>query len=887
MNVVQHNLMAMFADRSLSITTSNRAKSSEKLSSGYKINRAADDAAGLAISEKMRKQIRGLRRGADNIGDGISLCQTADGALTEVTEMLQRMNELAVQAANGTNSASDRLAIDNEVQQLKTEMDRVFTTTKFNEEVLFETPIPYTPVPVINRSLNADEIQIFSSGLDASGNIMYGGIELNHVRHTWEELGIKISADGKTFDGNQSISVQVYNGDDVLDDKKETLSLYVKDGDDLTKITRSNTWSADEKGIYVNDVLATTWDRLGIQDGGNSGEFEFNYRQQTISFEVKTGDGKQAIIDGINGKGVTAKYSWNIYLDDTARAQEKALSDLNITYSGKYKADKGLQITSNNYNNIDSGITYSLYADGDKVYLKSSDGVAHSVRNWGSGATSFSDGTYPISDWGKTSVDGKTTDSSLITFDDSVTYKYMNDANTDLGIGFTFRLSDEAGVGEVVAALNGVSLNQAISAPNTFRATVAAGSSITPTASVISSSLSYATQKAYGRDFDNDTAQMTGTITRTLHTDSGASWSETGTTVNTAAGISTAANSSSQTSADVYLWDDIDNCYYKWTETTSTYQQTRLGDRTRTESYTAHYSYDNPAFHGTALNAIPDGSSFTYKKEHYDVMEQERTKTETTYGSQDKSVQYSWDDINNGNLTVIYNTNTVTDYSTWGTWSQKSSTESAYMKTSGLSDRITLSSGNGYLTTLTVTDSGSAIGNSTIALNFKASDYAYVSFSATERGMNAGNISDPVRFYGLSTNSVIPMKEIAIQGSANVADRFMLRYPPLNNKLLGIRNTNVLTEEDAGYAIGEIKSALLTVTSARSTIGALQNRLEHAERQNRNTQENTQAAESRIRDTDMADEMVRYSKETILQQAGQAMLVQANQATRGVLALLQ
>lgn len=136
--VVQHNMQAMNANRMLGITTSAQAKSTEKLSSGYRINRAADDAAGLTISEKMRKQIRGLDQASANAQDGISCVQTAEGALTEVHSMLQRMNELAVQASNGTMSEDDRQAVQDEIDQLVTEIDRVSETTKFNEIYLLK-----------------------------------------------------------------------------------------------------------------------------------------------------------------------------------------------------------------------------------------------------------------------------------------------------------------------------------------------------------------------------------------------------------------------------------------------------------------------------------------------------------------------------------------------------------------------------------------------------------------------------------------------------------------------------------------------------------------------------------------------------------------------------
>ena len=136
--VVQHNLTAMNSNRMLGLTTKTQGKSTEKLSSGYKVNRAADDAAGLAISEKMRRQIRGLTQASLNAQDGISAVQTAEGALNEVHDMLQRMNELAIKSANGTNQTEDQSYIQSEVDALIKEIDRVATTTTFNERNLLD-----------------------------------------------------------------------------------------------------------------------------------------------------------------------------------------------------------------------------------------------------------------------------------------------------------------------------------------------------------------------------------------------------------------------------------------------------------------------------------------------------------------------------------------------------------------------------------------------------------------------------------------------------------------------------------------------------------------------------------------------------------------------------
>jgi len=184
--VVQHNLRAMNANRMLGITQGTLSKSAEKLSSGYKVNRAADDAAGLSISEKMRKQIRGLSQASLNAEDGISAVQTAEGALTEVHDMLQRMNELATKAANGTNALSDRQTIQDEVDQLLTEIDRVAETTKFNETYLLKGDRD-----TVKKYVNAKD-----AGLD--GTLAEGATKATFTMNTLK-VGDKIQIAGKTY----------------------------------------------------------------------------------------------------------------------------------------------------------------------------------------------------------------------------------------------------------------------------------------------------------------------------------------------------------------------------------------------------------------------------------------------------------------------------------------------------------------------------------------------------------------------------------------------------------------------------------------------------------------------------------------------------------------
>ena len=234
--VVQHNLTAMNSNRMLGVTTSKQAKSTEKLSSGYKINRAADDAAGLSISEKMRKQIRGLTQASSNAQDGISAVQTAEGALNEVQDMLQRMNELAVKAANGTNSEDDRNYIQDEVNQLIKEIDRVSTTTKFNETYL----------------LKGDDAVKFTESTDRKMTVAQAGGDPAKI--TFSVAGTK-TEDGKSdatfnvFGKNYSVRIE----EDDTDATIATKLAKAMNADKLSDETAGefNAEAADDGGITL------------------------------------------------------------------------------------------------------------------------------------------------------------------------------------------------------------------------------------------------------------------------------------------------------------------------------------------------------------------------------------------------------------------------------------------------------------------------------------------------------------------------------------------------------------------------------------------------------------------------------------------------------------
>ena len=206
--VVQHNLTAMNANRQLGITTGAQAKSSEKLSSGYRINRAGDDAAGLKISEKMRSQIRGLDKASSNAQDGISLIQTAEGALNEAHSILQRMNELAVQGANDTNQSIDRDAINDELEALTTELDRISQTTQFNKQNLLDGTFSDKKLQVGANTDQKIEVSIDNMNATSLGltNISFSDVQTGTAPKSMKYQGTCIAyTEGKTKASNQAI----------------------------------------------------------------------------------------------------------------------------------------------------------------------------------------------------------------------------------------------------------------------------------------------------------------------------------------------------------------------------------------------------------------------------------------------------------------------------------------------------------------------------------------------------------------------------------------------------------------------------------------------------------------------------------------------------------
>ena len=362
--VVQHNMQAMNANRMLNVTTSTQAKSTEKLSSGYKINRAADDAAGLTISEKMRKQIKGLDQASTNAEDGVSAVQTAEGALTEVHSMLQRMNELAVQASNGTNSESDRSAIQDEISQLTTEIDRVSETTKFNETYLLKGNVDGTSSNV--------NVAAHDAGLAGKLTANDDGTSTFKLDKALED-GSKVTIAGKEYTIGQGKSKDNY--DSVANVGNKILSA----GDSITVGTTTKTLTDNVSiasattGTYAAGDSVTTQDgktytysaggkwQLNGTDADADGKAALTVAGNTITIDAT---GKSHTITAALEKGEVSSFGLG---DTKASSVAAATSDGNtaitiaagtssVKVGGKEIAAVDANFTADSFSNIKDGI---------------------------------------------------------------------------------------------------------------------------------------------------------------------------------------------------------------------------------------------------------------------------------------------------------------------------------------------------------------------------------------------------------------------------------------------------------------------------------------------------------------------------------------------------
>ena len=372
--VVQHNLQAMNANRMLNITTGSQSKSAEKLSSGYRINRAADDAAGLSISEKMRKQIRGLDQASTNAEDGVSAVQTAEGALTEVHSMLQRMNELATQSANGTNSSTDRQAIQDEIDQLSTEIDRVSETTKFNETYLLKgqngTTDKYMKAHdagFAGTLVDGDKTATFSMKIKAGESLKIGGTDYDVYADGSGVLDLQASVKGLvagkkvTIDGTQYTVAAT--DVDATNLKADTIAAKIKAGAKVKVDTNDAVTAVDTSkatSISVTDATNKVTEQLkaandiGAVDGKSTVTAGTAAADGTVEFDIQKGHAT-----------VADTLSFNLHVGADADSTNKITVDIDAMSSAGLGI-KGINVST------EQSATYSIDAIADAISQVSS-----------------------------------------------------------------------------------------------------------------------------------------------------------------------------------------------------------------------------------------------------------------------------------------------------------------------------------------------------------------------------------------------------------------------------------------------------------------------------------------------------------------------------------
>ena len=342
--VVQHNLSAMNANRMLGITTGSLAKSTEKLSSGYRVNRAADDAAGLAISEKMRKQIRGLDQASANAEDGISAVQTAEGALTEVHDMLQRMNELAVKAANGTMSTDDRQTVQDEVDQLLTEIDRVAETTKFNELYMLKGDTSDKTVKLSAKDAGlegklvtgANSATFTINTLKLGDSVSIGGTTYTIGDATAKNVADSVAALTMATGSQVTLNGVQYTIVDTADEEDEAKNLITKDSIEK-RINGGKLTSVKFNGKTYNVITDKVGGAGGTADGVDDNESSiitadkaYEYMAKELSLANNVGaNQKQISIDVTDTKQLIKGKDAVQFVFDRAEAVTK--EDLNFS----------------------------------------------------------------------------------------------------------------------------------------------------------------------------------------------------------------------------------------------------------------------------------------------------------------------------------------------------------------------------------------------------------------------------------------------------------------------------------------------------------------------------------------------------------------------------
>ena len=803
--VVRHNLTAMNANRMLGMTQSSQAKSSEKLSSGYRINRAADDAAGLSISEKMRKQIKGLDKASSNAQDGVSAVQTAEGALTEVHSMLQRMNELAVQASNGTNSEDDRAALQAEIDQLVTEIDRVAETTKFNETYLLKGDAG-------TKTIN---MEAHDAGL--KGKLVDNGD--GTATFTMDELkaGDKVSIGGREYT--------------IVEDKD------ANKGTEKTSKTDMNSLLTEvyNKATNSGSPSATANTSVKIKVGEDVYEGAWNASLGTPAYEWK----KNGAVDAT----ITAATSFTNLVEPGTSVEIEVDGDELDIYNGTYEVETTVANVQTEVDNLlSSAVDDGNQTAGTPTPAGKHDGTTITIIGADGGERTY---TFTDPD-GTNSATGDT--------------KWLDEEGKDV----TNDIADLTKVkeGDIVkidfkdsSSTGSTAYVQNFNIPE---AKDNSGSTEIKTEITAKEAYELARQELYAANSIGDTKGTADVTFGKKAADKD--------TVNTLSGVNEA------------IQDAFNN------------NKLSTGDTITIDSKV--YTYDTGKWYNDEGAEVTN--SLSVKANSGDVVKVSIKKdTDASKNYQIESTLKDVQNLLNGvkdlagsvteNDTITINGKTYTRNATAAATATDSGWTDSFGDTVALTDWdeiTTLKEGD---TVSFAVEADSAISGTYVIPTTKNTDPAITSSLFAGEAQNV---------FTIQTGSAEVQNTLTVNlhvgSDADMTNKIQIDVNAMSSDYLGVKGLNV--QDDTGvaatYAIDAIQDAIQKVSSQRSSLGAVQNRLEHTIDNLDNVVENTTAAESRIRDTDMAKEMVEFSKTNILAQAGQSILAQANQSTQGILSLL-
>lgn len=1023
MQVIAHNLLSQFTNRQLNISTKSKGKSAEKLSSGYRINRAADDAAGLKISEKMRTQIRGLHRGAQNTQEGISWIQVADGAMNEMLEITQRIRELAVQAANDTNSQLERDAIDNEIKELRKEINMISCNTEYNKQKVFDN----SSVTLAAEG-QFDDLQIYNSSYDAATNtVAYGGFIFNGNRVSWDAVSpgmVALDANGnQVFAGGSYIYIDPNSG--------TQFNITCGTGTEVPKITRNIRLAADIDGIVI-DGIRHTWDEIVDEDDNppsgivSAGVWTLNHNGASLSFFTGDDCSYSEMADAINK--ASQRYTWT--MDYTGSENVKAV-DAGVI--------KNLQLSENTVYNMmtpDDKLSFLVKADETGIWLEDSANPGAAIN--GSKQTWAAMG-IDDADWNSGDKISK-----------NYTYCYSDaEGSNDTYVAFNFVLDDVTSIDSVIDGLDGMVIDGG-AITNSYAAVpdIALDGNIRSAYIKGGNTVYFSEEKELGRNFDNKTEEVsksklnyldgtkelqvvfpytgtggieykgsslqaenylkgdlatylhniesakkkialsggnpqdaavkpttirdvlgenaitkdgflseTVTITPSMELTDGEDYFKPGEETKTypAACIDfavigsshniyelagTGFNSDCKTCDNYYSirFDDFSQSGTSATNETEEGFKYNLREVPRPDSYRSNYtlqidinsltdkgittgeelakamiSITSQCFDMHYTQYAADGSKFYI----YDNREQNSGAPDASFDTvplplvnvDELSFKLFTDDGREMEMAYKYD---FTDVSDWVKIEMQNDPAGDYVYVNGTDDT------NGYRKYNAATD-GSVTpdkrfsltenfidkSNGDAPLNSMNEVIELYSKNAIDKMLNHTNIdlnalnytymrvsgdeNQNIAVKSVFTSALTEIEEengIHIQNSSVVNDSVQLPKFKMNTLVLNLYKAGTKTYEKAQATIDMADDAIRVLSEKRSIYGAWQNRLEHIYANSCNMEENMQASESRIRDSDMADEMVHYSKHRILEQAGQAILAKANQSPQGVLSLI-